>query len=125
MLILCKAWAPRRRLCDAQNEGGGFCFPASHLISIFVPGKTRFLKGHANFSRVFLKEEEMCGFSLKRAQTIKADFWQFTAVVAQGITVESECQAHATSAAFFTHSSCVCVCEAEKKSVFFWCVPWR
>lgn len=44
MLILCKAWAPRRRLCDVQNGRKAFVSSASHLISISVSEKQDFKK---------------------------------------------------------------------------------
>lgn len=43
MLILCKAWAPRRRLCDVQNEGR-LLFPCEPFDFYFLPEKQDFKK---------------------------------------------------------------------------------
>lgn len=43
MLILCKAWAPRRRLCDVQN-GGRLWFPCEPLDFYFLLEKQDFKK---------------------------------------------------------------------------------
>lgn len=66
MLILCKAWAPRRRLCDVQNGEGVLCFPTSRLVSILVLEKQGVFslkkkKKVVLILAVFLKEREMCG----------------------------------------------------------------
>lgn len=107
----------------------GFCFPVSHLVSIFVLEKHDFKKVMLILA-LFSWRKGRCVclfvFLLKQAQTIKADFWQFTAVVAQGITVRSEWQAHATSAyttAFFSHSHslimCLCVWMKQREECVF------
>lgn len=120
MLILCKAWAPRRRVCGAQNGKEAFVsLPATRFL--FLCLKNKFLKGHANFSHVFLKAREMCGFSLKCSQAIKADFSQFTAVVAQGLQWRVNGRRmlclHTLPS---SHALLVCEHEPGKESVFFW-----
>lgn len=72
MLILCKAWAPSRRLCDVQNEVGvAFVSVWAAWVSILVLEKQDFSlfwkkkrrkekKGHANFSSVFLEGNGRC-----------------------------------------------------------------
>lgn len=133
MLILCKAWAPRRRLCDVQNGRKAFVSPASHLISISVSEKQDFKKVMLILAVFSWRRREMLFFFVQTQETIKADFSQITAeVTAQKITVSGEWQAHATSpyAAFFCHSRSSSVCEKETErrtdSVFFRGVPqWK
>lgn len=117
MLILCKAWAPRRRLCDVQNGRKAFVSPASHLISISVSEKQDFKKVMLILAVFSWRRREMLFFFVQTQETIKADFSQITAeVTAQRITVSGEWQAHATSpyAAFFCHSRSSSVCEKEE-----------
>lgn len=68
MLILCKAWASSRRLCDVQNGVGvAFVSVRAAWVSILVLEKQDFSffflkgkKGHANFSSVFLEGNGRC-----------------------------------------------------------------
>lgn len=74
MLILCKAWAPRRRLCDVQCREGKLHFfpcktfyfcPSVENINIFLCLR----KGEDNFNSIFLNGNEWrCKSFYLRAQ---------------------------------------------------------
>lgn len=125
MLILCKAWAPRRRLCDVQN-GGSFCFPASHLVSIFVLEKQDFKKVMLILALLsWRKGICVCFFHSKKHRQSKqtADslqLWMHGGLLS-GMNGMHMLHLHMLlSSATLTLLSSACVCEwSREKSVFF------
>lgn len=70
MLILCKAWAPRRRLCDVQNGEGGLLFPYEPFGFHSCSWKTGFF--------FFFKEKKvvliLALFSWRKGRCVALDF---------------------------------------------------
>lgn len=104
----------------------GFCFPASHLVSLFVLEKQDFKKVMLILAMFSWRKGKMCFFfccffSFLRKDADNQSRPLTVYVDAQGSTVRSEWQGHATPAyaALFSHWM------KHRDVVFFWCAPWR